>query len=105
MYKTILVGLVLTLTACAAPKVVEKPMFSDLPDALLVSCNFAPPPAKDAYLAANDQDKEDMLTSTLNKQYVYTGICQNNIVQIRAWKAAHKALFNTPGLSTTLLTK
>jgi hypothetical protein len=68
------------------------------PDASMMQhCPVTPPPAKAAYLMANDQDKEGMLTNAYNGQTANVSTCNKGYDRMASWVAQQKALY--PGAS------
>lgn len=64
------------------------------PDASMMQhCPVTAPPAKAAYLMANDQDKEGMLTNAYNGQTANVSTCNKGYDRMASWVAQQKALY------------
>jgi hypothetical protein len=56
-------------------------------------CPVTAPPAKAAYLMADDQDKEGMLTNAYNGQTANVSTCNKGYDRMASWVAQQKALY------------
>lgn len=83
------------LTGCVTTEVrlVESQKYVLIePDAkYLQDCKIEPPPAKELYLAAGHDEREDMLTRTLLTQYTNIKLCTSDKQSLRSLMEKQKA--------------
>jgi hypothetical protein len=83
------------LTGCLGTEQPPKTeyVFRAIPDALLKDCEGTPPPAKNAYLEASQDQREDMWVTTYLRQEVSRKLCNNDKKGLRTWNEEQKTLY------------
>jgi hypothetical protein len=91
------------LSACAAAPTTPVWKYQTIliaPDASLLSpCPVKAPPSPAPYLAANDRDREGMMTDAYNAQTGNIGNCNKELVRVNDWVAKQKLLYPNATLS------
>lgn len=82
------------LTACdtTGPLVKYKYIGDEAPDALLQDCTVSAPPAREQYRSSTAEQKEALLSKSLQGTYKDLTECNADKASLRAWKAKQAEL-------------
>lgn len=86
MKKILLLLVVLTLAACTTQPT-EVTRLASPEDSWLTNVPLAPPPEREAFIAADEATRVQMLQETLSKQYRYIAAKNEDLAAARSWKA------------------
>lgn len=88
-----IVLLVCLLGACApAPIIKYKYLGDPVPDALIQDCTVTAPPAKDQYTSSTWEQKEELLSQSLQGTYKDLTKCNDDKSSLREWKRRQEQL-------------